>query len=277
MHLDLGVAPPRALVYAEGDPRIALLQAGHGPAVIFLHGLGATKEIWHPQITYFSENYTAIAWDMRGYGDSGDFDGPVRFATDVADDLLRVLTERRISCAHLVGLSMGGFIAQCFYHRYPDRVRSLVLADSFESFSRLLSPAQLAAFLKARRDPLILGISPGDVAEETATALLGNNPSIEARRAFVAVLSALRPATYVRAMEALAAEDYVRQATEIRVPTCIIVGEEDRLTPWEACRTLAGKIPGAEFHSISEAGHMTSLEQPMIFNQIIEKFLERQA
>lgn len=263
--------------YSSGVPRIALLQSGCGPAIFFLHGLGAGKEIWEPQLAHFSKDHKVIAWDVRGYGDSDDFDGPMRFAADVVDDLLRVLAAQNLSQVHLVGLSMGGFIAQCFYHRYPERVRSLVLADSFESFPRLLPPERLAGFLKARRDPLLAGRHPHDMAEETAASLLGHDPDAAAKRLFVSIISSLRPKSYVRAMEALVAEECVRRANQIRVPTCVIVGEQDRLTPPEACRALADQIPGAEFHTIPNAGHMTSLEQPQIFNQIVERFLERHA
>jgi 3-oxoadipate enol-lactonase len=245
--------------------------------VIFLHGLGATKEVWAPQIARFSQDYHAIAWDMRGYGGSDDFDGPIRFATDVADDLLRVLAAANVASAHLVGLSMGGFIAQCFYHRYPDRVRSLVLADSFESFPRLLSPERLAGFLKARRDPLLQGSSPSDLAQETAAALLASDADPTARSRFVAILSSMRPAAYIKAMEALAREDSIARPATICVPTCVLVGEEDRLTPPASCRALADEIQGSEFHAILHAGHMTSLEQPDMFNRIVRDFLARQA
>jgi 3-oxoadipate enol-lactonase len=265
------------VAHMQGHPRIALLQAGEGPAVIFLHGLGATKEVWEPQIAHFSQDYCAIAWDMRGYGGSDDFDGPIRFATDVADDLLRVLTAASVASAHLVGLSMGGFIAQCFYHRYPDRVRSLVLADNFESFPRLLSPERLAGFLNARRDPLLQGSLPSDVAQETAAALLASDADPTARSRFVAILSSMRPAAYIKAMEALAREDSVARPATIRVPTCVLVGEEDRLTPPASCRALADLIQGSEFHAIPRAGHMTNLEQPEMFNRIVRDFLARQA
>ena len=263
-------------LYTAGAPRIALSRAGEGPALVFLHGLGATKEVWAPQLGYFSRKYHAVAWDLRGYGESDDFDGPIRFATDIAGDLLGLLNSLNIAQAHLVGLSMGGFIAQCFYHRHPDRVRSLVLADSFESFPRLLPPERLAVFLKHRRDPLLQGISPSDMAEESARALLANDVDKEAKDAFVAILSSMRPAAYVKAMEALAREDRVAPAAEISVPTCVIVGEEGRLTPPDACRSLAEAIPGAEFHVIPHAGHMSSLEQPAAFNRIVVDFLDRQ-
>lgn len=277
MQLVADNAGSATVAYAPGAPRIALLQAGSGAAIVFLHGLGAGKEIWAPQLAHFSTTHRAIAWDVRGYGDSGDFDGPMRFAADVADDLLRVLATLNVSAAHLVGLSMGGFIAQCFYHRYPERVRSLVLADSFESFPRLLPPERLAGFLKARRDPLLAGGHPRDMAEETAASLMGRDPDPEARRLFLGILSSLRTRSYIKAMEALATEDCVRPASEIDVPTCVIVGEEDRLTPPASCRTLADRIPGAEFHAIADAGHMSSLERPQLFNQIVERFLERHA
>ena len=121
---------------------------------MFLHGLGSTKESWHAQLIHFGKTHLAVAWDARGYGESEDYEGELEFARDFVEDLrctLDLLGARR---THLVGLSMGGMIAQCFYFTHPHRVASLVLANTFPSF-RALGEKAVTGFLAARLQPLL--------------------------------------------------------------------------------------------------------------------------
>ena len=108
------------------------------------------RKNWHPQLTYFSQTYLAVAWDARGYGESDDCEGERVFARDFVRDLLSILDLLGAGRAHLVGLSMGGMIAQCFYFAHPHRVASLVLADTFPSFSCAWGGKPLRVFLAAR-------------------------------------------------------------------------------------------------------------------------------
>src|SRR5262245_20761873 len=105
-------------------PRIALTVHGNGPLVLFLHGIGGHRQHWREQIPIFATRFQAAAWVARGYGDSDDYTGPLKF-NDVTADVLRVLDHLKQQKAHLVGLSMGGRIARNFALRYPDRVGRL--------------------------------------------------------------------------------------------------------------------------------------------------------
>ena len=109
--------------------------------------------------------------DARGYGESDDYEGELVFERDFVSDLLSVMDLLAAGSAHLVGLSMGGIIAQCFYFAHPDRVRSLVLADSFPSF-QVIGAAAVKGFLAARVDPLLEGATPADLASAAAKAML---------------------------------------------------------------------------------------------------------
>ena len=124
----------------DGIPRISYKELGNGPPVIFLHGIGGNHSNWYDQQSYISDNFTTIAWDARGYGDSDDYNGPLNFS-DFGEDLIRLLDARNISKAHFVGLSMGARILMDFFPKHRSRVATLILCDCFfdsvgELFSR---------------------------------------------------------------------------------------------------------------------------------------------
>ena len=157
-------------VFVEGPasaPRIACDHLGAGALVLFLHGIGGNRTNWTRQLHSVGEHFHAVAWDARGYGDSDDYDGPLDFG-DFSDDLLRVLAHFGAATAHLVGLSLGGRIALDFYERHPDRVASLVLCDTFPGFEASFSPEARDEFIRSRREPLLRGVSPREMAPEVA-------------------------------------------------------------------------------------------------------------
>ena len=104
-----------------------------------MHGIGGNRTNWHDQLPAFGARYRAVAWDARGYGLSDDYDGPLSY-DDFCGDILRVLDHFGARKAHLVGLSMGGFIAQDFYAHHPERVASLVLADTRPGYEKGFDP-----------------------------------------------------------------------------------------------------------------------------------------
>ena len=147
-------------------PRLALSVPGHGPLVVFLHGIGGHRQHWDDQLHVFGAHFTAAAWDARGYGDSDDYDGPLAFA-DFSADLARVLDGFGAERAHLVGLSLGGRIARDFALRHPARVATLVLANTTAGFDTL-TPDQIEAFIRSRRVPLESGRTPRELAPKLA-------------------------------------------------------------------------------------------------------------
>src|SRR2546428_4670705 len=141
------------------SPHLAMEHAGAGPLVVFLHGIGGDRATWRHQLPALAASYHVVAWDARGYGESDDYEGPLDFA-DFGRDLLRVLDYFDARAAHVAGLSMGGLIAQDFYRRHPERVLSLVLADTRNGFQRTNNDE----FLRQREAPLLAGRTPRDIA-----------------------------------------------------------------------------------------------------------------
>lgn len=155
----------------EPRPRIAVDVEGRGPLLVFLHGIGGNRSNWRDQLPVFAADFTAIAWDARGYGDSEDDDGPLDFG-DFSDDLLRVLDHFGAARAHLCGLSMGGRIAQDFHDRHPGRVASLTLCDTQPGLAQM-PVEKRREFIRLRQEPLRAGKRPADIAPEVARSLVG--------------------------------------------------------------------------------------------------------
>jgi len=252
-------------------PRIAVERVGEGPLVVFLHGIGGNRTNWRDQLSVFARDFHAVAWDARGYGDSDDYEGPLDFG-NFADDLCRVLDHFDVTRAHLVGLSMGGMIALDFATRYADRVATLTLCDSLPGFTHL-SEAQRAEFIRLRQEPLLAGKEPSDMAPAVARSLLGKNPRAGSYERLVESMSALHKQSYLKTIAGSANYGRKLDLESIAVPTHVVVGDEDTLTPPAMSREIARRIPEARLTIIEGAGHLSNIEQPEAFNRAVLDFL----
>jgi 3-oxoadipate enol-lactonase len=256
-------------------PRVAVEHAGSGEFVIMLHGIGGNRLNWTDQIEAFAPHFHAAAWDARGYGDSDDYEGPLNFAS-YADDLARVLDHFGVRRAHVVGLSMGGRIAMDFVARYSDRLATLVLCDTHKGFAAMPEDRK-SAFIASRKAPLLAGKEPKDIAEPVARSLVGPKASDTALRRLVDSMSRLHKESYIKSIEASVRMDARSDLANIKVPTLVVVGADDRLTPPDVARELASEIRGAELAVIPDAGHLANIEQPEAFNAAVLQFLRRHA
>jgi 3-oxoadipate enol-lactonase len=236
---------------------------GHGPLVVFLHGIGGNRAHWTAQLHFFSERFRATAWDARGYGDSDDYEGKLHF-DDFASDLLRVLDHLQEEKAHVVGLSMGGRIARSFALAHPERVRTLTLANTSPGFDAL-TPGEVLKFVEERKNR-----SP-----ESMRRLLGSRARPGAYQALLASFKALRNESYLKTLEASVAEDRAAPLESLSVPTLVITGDEDRVYPLELTKRMVERIPRAELVVLERCGHLSNLEQPEAFNAALLDFLAR--
>lgn len=258
-----------------GPVAIAYDIKGSGPLVVFLHGIGGNRHNWAGQVDYFGAKFCAVAWDARGYGASDDSPQTLQFR-DYADDLARLLDHLGAARAHLVGLSMGGMILQDFYSHYPDRVATLSLVDTSVSFGSVSQEVR-RDFLARRLEPLERGLTPADIAPGVVEVLVAKDASPEARQRMRASMEALRVDSYKQALHAIVTTDFLAALPHIDVPTLVIVGEEDVVTPPSDSELLAQRIPGATLVNIPGAGHLTNIEKPQAFNAALETFLHRYA
>ena len=254
-------------------PHIAVQHVGVGALVLFLHGIGGSKENWYHQLPVLAHRFRAAAWDARGYGESDDYVGPCSF-DDFADDVIRVCDFYQAPEAHLVGLSMGGRIAQNVYFRYPTRVASLTLVDTQLSFQQR-SEADRAQFLAARQAPLLAGKTPRDIAPVVVKSLVGPDATHEAVQMCIESMSRLRTESYLKTLTATVNQQVAGDLATIRVPCHVIVGEFDTLTPPSLSASMAAKIPDAQLTVIPGAGHLSNMESPEVFNRAMAAFLDR--
>ncbi|MBK17637.1 MAG: alpha/beta hydrolase [Rhodospirillaceae bacterium] len=262
--------------YVEGSPRVCVDVAGEGPLLVFLHGIGGNRLSWHLQLPEFSKEFTAVAWDARGYGGSDDYDGELNFS-DFSHDLERLLNHYGAQKAHICGTSMGGRIAQDFMALYPDRVATLILCDTFagddENDARASRTQTIDEFVESRIRPFLDGAAPVELARKRGGRLMAPEHSEDARRRAIEASSQLHVESYIKTVRASAAFSRIDNLAKINVPTLLLFGEQDPLTPPTVADYMMEKISGAELVVIDKAGHMPYLEQPDAFNSAVLKFL----
>ena len=245
---------------------IGFCEAGGGDStpIIFLHGVGSDKSVWALQVAHFATTRRAIAFDYPGYGDSDPWPGATR--DDFALAILAAMDSLGVDRAHICGLSLGGVIAIALHAAAPSRCASLILADSFA-----VHPDGQAFFDRSEAASRTIGMRA--LAEARAGVLLGKAASPAMHAEVIDTMSRIDPAAYVVGSAAVWLADQQVRAQAIDVPTLVLVGDEDSVTPPSLSERLAALIPGASLKIIVDAGHLANLEQPDAFNSAIDTFL----
>jgi 3-oxoadipate enol-lactonase len=244
---------------------IGYVETGSGGAtpIVFLHGVGSDKSVWHPQFAHFGQSRRAIAFDYPGYGDSDPAPkGTTR--DDYASAIISAMHELGVDRAHICGLSLGGVVAIAMHHFEAERCASLILADTFA-----VHPNSIAIYersLEGSRDLPAM-------AEARVDVLLAQPADPAVRREVVETMSRIDPAAYLIGAEAVWLADQRGRAEAIAVPTLVIVGDQDFITPVDLSNELVDLIPDARMQVIQGAGHLTNLERPDEFNAILDEFL----
>ena len=251
---------------ATARGRIGLVEAGGGDAkpIVFLHGVGSDKRVWAPQLDHFGRFRRAVAFDYPGYGDSELVDGASR--DDFAASILAAMRALNIEQAHICGLSLGGVVAIAMHDAAPQRCASLIIADSFAVHPD--GPAIHDRSVAASHSMTLRAL-----AEARTPLLLGSAASDQLRAEVIDTMAAIDPAAYRLGAEAVWLADQRDRAAAIDVPTLILVGEEDAITPPALSEDLAGRIAGSRLVRIAGAGHLANVEQPEAFNSAIESFV----
>ena len=257
---------------------LAYIDRGAGQPVLLVHGFPLDHTMWDSQIEALSEHARVIAPDLRGFGQSQL--GPVDLTHGItmeryADDLAEFLDELNLGADQpivFVGLSMGGYIAWQFVRKYAVRLRGLALLDT-----RSLADTDEARAGRIKMAENVAEWGSGRVAE-----MMG--PKLSAPNTFKtkpAVVTALRrvvestsPAGIAAAQRGLAARpDMTSLLPQIDVPTLVIVGDEDAISPPAEMQAIAAAIPNAEFVVIPNSGHMTTMENPEAVNAALARFI----
>lgn len=257
--------------FVSNEPKISIKYHGTGDLLIFLHGIGGNKDNWDLNIPILSKHFLCVAWDTRGYGESEDYKGELLF-DDVINDLLSIYKYFDKIKAHIVGLSMGGQIACLFYEKHPDKVKSIVLCDTHFGLGNL-EKNEINKFINSRKKPLLEGLQPRDIALPVTKSLVGNLNNESAIETLVDSISKLHKESYLKTIDASMYTFHDHIFPKIEVPTLILVGEKDTLTPPSMALEIHKLIKNSKFSIIGEAGHLINIENPKDFNYKILQFL----
>jgi len=243
---------------------------GEGSPIIFVHGHPFDHTMWKYQVPRFSPEHRLIMPDLRGYGRTDVTPGKVML-DEMALDIRHLMEALHIDSAVLCGLSMGGQIVLDFYRLFPEKVKALVIVDSDargetpETHKQRLQKADtiIATGMRQHTDDTIHQyIAPASM----------NNPPVYAHLYEMMSSTAAEGAAAAHRGRA-DRRDHLSFLPTIRIPTLIVVGEEDYFTPLPIAKLMSDRIPGAELAVIPAAGHLPNMEAPETFNETLYAFL----
>jgi len=246
--------------------RLHVLREGHGPVLLLLHGIGSSATAWSKQVERLGGEFTCLAPDLPGYGDSP---GPTGEGLEpIVADVVDVLEGQP---AHVVGVSFGALTALGLARARPDLVRSLVLSDA--TLGRAHFPAEeRERWLQGRER---LGNELASRSLERARELAGPNAGAEVIEEIARHMRRARPEGYLAVARAIAQTDARPWLADLGQPALIVCGEDDRVTGLDVSRTLQAGLAQAELLVIADAGHAPHIEQPDRFATGVRDFLRR--
>jgi pimeloyl-ACP methyl ester carboxylesterase len=259
------------LRYLEATPPANQRRRG---TLLLVHAFPVNAMMWEGQLALSESGWHVIAPHLRGFAGPGG-EPPAASVDDYAGDVIDLLDALHVKQAVVGGLSMGGYIAFALLRHAPRYVQGLMLADTR---SQADTPDGIAA--RTRLLQTLAGKGPAGVADEMIPKLLGDTT----RRTQPTVVETVRSMTLANPADAIAGAiralmsrpDSTPLLTTIHVPTLIIVGEEDGVTPPAAAEEMHHAIGGSHLVRIADAGHLSNLEQPAQFNAALAAFLSHQ-
>ncbi|HEV8436589.1 MAG TPA: alpha/beta fold hydrolase [Methylomirabilota bacterium] len=257
--------------YSIGDAEIYYEESGTGAPLLLVPGLSGLGSFWTHQVAELERDFRVIVHDHRGAGRSTH--SRIKYSVEqMADDLLRLMDGFGIDNAHLVGHSTGGAIGQVIAQDHPARLRSLVLSATwpgedayfrrlFESRKQVLLDSGVEAYLRAS----VLMLAPPWWVSANDAAIAQSHKATAAASAPVDVMTSR--------IDAIMAFDRRARLAAIRVPTLVIVAQDDMVTPRFYSDELAGTIPGAQYVVLDGGGHFAPQITPEPYNRAVSAFL----
>ncbi|MGH2496748.1 MAG: alpha/beta fold hydrolase [Ktedonobacteraceae bacterium] len=255
------------------DTQIAYSDHGIGLSVIFLHAFPLNRSMWDGEIAALldEQRYRLVSLDWRGFGES-DIPGEVSTMEILAGDVVALMDHLGIEQAVLCGLSMGGYVAFACLRQYAQRIGGLILADTRPTADppdRQANRENVARIAETQGTAAIADLQlPNLISDYTRQ----HDPAVETR-ARQMINAATKPGIAAASRGMARRVDSSDLLAGISCPTLVIVGEQDALIPPFEAQACAERIPGAQFVSIPNAGHLSNLEQPDLFLASISSFL----
>jgi pimeloyl-ACP methyl ester carboxylesterase len=255
-------------VYVDGIG-IAYEEQGSGSPVVLLHGYPFNRSLWRDQVEVLKSSHRVITPDLRGHGES---DVTLATMDHMARDVAELMSSLKIQSATVGGLSMGGYVTLAFYRLFPERVDALILADT-----RATADSDEARANRAKQSELALTEGMEAVAADMLPKLLtakttAERPEIVSRVRDMMINT--KPEGAAAALTAMAArDDQTGLLPRIEVPTLIIVGREDVITPVKDSELMNREIRDSRLEVIDDAAHVSNFEQVAHFNRALQEFL----
>lgn len=247
---------------------VGTVQTGY--PLVFLHAFPLNRTMWDPQVSAFVAENRCVAIDARGFGES-TVNPP--FSVDrYADDVVGVLDALGIDRAVLLGVSFGGYVALALWRRHPDRIRALVLAGTHPGAD---TPEQVTR----RREMIEIAATQGStaIANLQIAGVVGKTTRERQPDTYDAIhrmMAQSDPRAIVGALQAMIDRpDSTPLLRTIDVPTLIVVGDQDVLTPPKMARAMHQGISGSRLEVLAESGHLANMERPAAFNAVLAEFL----
>jgi 3-oxoadipate enol-lactonase len=257
---------------------IAYSDVGSGPAIVFLHGIGSTRDVWDQQLAGLSDGFRCIAVEYRGYGES-EVPPAKSLAHEASDaqsisrnayarDAFAVLDACGVARAHFCGLSLGGVVALECYACAPERALTLALADTFAYY-----PGGIESIGERIRGIAELGIER--FAASRAAAILAPHATRSNVTRVRKQMASVPIDVYLASTRATWTGDYRSLLPAIRVPLLALWGEHDHaIAPREFSEQICRSVPDCRgVVEIPQAGHVANFDNPAAFNAALRKFL----
>lgn len=243
--------------------------------VILIHGFPLNHTMWASQIEALPDKHRVIAYDIRGHGESDVGGG--QYTMDLfVNDLIVLLDHLKIEKAVLCGLSMGGYIALRALERHPERVGALVLCDTRSEADSDETRVKRFAAVESIKEKGVPLFAEGFVKSAFAPETFTNHPgAVQNVKGMILTNSSLGICSALLAMAFRT--DTTVSLSQIKIPTLIMVGEKDQLTPPITSLFMKENIPNAQMYVIPGVGHLSNLENPTAFNRRLLSFLSEVA
>ena len=241
------------------------------PVVTLSHSLATDLSMWEPQLKPLLARYRVLAYDTRGHGGTDAPAGAYSLG-QLAEDARAMLKALGIAKTHWVGLSMGGMIGQTLALESPELFLSLSLCDTSSRIPAEAKPVWQERIKTAETQ----GMEP--IVEPTLGRWF-TTPFRESRKDLMdrvrAMIRGTKPQGYAGCCHAISALDLTDKLSAIRIPTLVVVGEEDQGTPVAASRAIQAQIAGSQMETLQSAAHLSNMEQPEAFTAAVTSFLAR--
>jgi 3-oxoadipate enol-lactonase len=241
------------------------------PSVTLSHSLAANLSMWDPTVSALLPRYRVLRYDMRGHGRSDVPEGPYSL-DQLAEDVRGLLLALGIRRTAFVGLSIGSMIGQVLALKYPEMLRCLVLCESSSRTPPEMKPIWDERVRLAHAQGMAAHVEPTIERWFTPPFRQGNPRVVDPVRDMI---RSTPPKGYEGCIRAIQGLDLLDRIEAIRVPTLIVVGEEDPASPVAGSQEIHERIRGSELVILKSAAHLSNVEQPEAFNRAVTEFLGR--